>query len=146
MNELFLIKFIRFCIVGGSGVVVDFGITYLLKERMRLNKYAANSCGFLTAATTNYILNRIWTFRSIDPHIARQYLIFIAISLAGLAINNGVIWLLNDRLHTDFARLAGHRAPEGQLREKVNFYSAKLMAVIVVTLWNFLMNYYYNFT
>ena len=38
-------EFIKFCVVGGSGVGVDFGITYLLKEKARINKYIANSAG-----------------------------------------------------------------------------------------------------
>ena len=52
-------QFIKFCVVGGSGVFVDFGITYLCKEWLRLNKYVANSAGFLCAATSNYVLNRL---------------------------------------------------------------------------------------
>ena len=40
-------QFIKFCVVGGSGVFIDFGITYLCKEWLRLNKYLANSLGFL---------------------------------------------------------------------------------------------------
>ena len=59
-------EFIKFCVVGGSGVGVDFGITYLLKEKARINKYIANSAGFVCAATTNYILNRIWVSPSWD--------------------------------------------------------------------------------
>ena len=120
-------QFIKFCVVGGSGMVVDFGITYLLKELVKVNKYIANSAGFLCAATSNYILNRIWTFGSTDPHVARQYLIFIGISLIGLAINNAAIYVLNDRF-------------------RLNFYFAKLLAVGVVTFWNFFMNYFFNFS
>ena len=44
-------QFIKFCVVGGSGVFIDFGITYLCKEWLRLNKYLANSLGFLCAST-----------------------------------------------------------------------------------------------
>lgn len=108
-------------------MLVDFGVTYALKEWARWNKYVANSCGFACAATSNYILNRLWTFRSHDPQIARQYLVFVGIALIGLAINNGVIYLLHDRL-------------------KLNFYLSKLLAVGVVTFWNFFMNYFFNFS
>ena len=65
-------QFLKFCAVGGSGVFVDFGITYACKEWLRLNKYVANSLGFLCAATTNYILNRIWTFHNENPDIAGE--------------------------------------------------------------------------
>ena len=37
-----LIQFIKFCVVGASGMAVDFGITFLGKENLRLNKYVAN--------------------------------------------------------------------------------------------------------
>ena len=54
------LQFIKFCVVGGTGVVVDFGITFLFKEKLKLNKYIANSLGFMAAASTNYLLNRWW--------------------------------------------------------------------------------------
>ena len=54
-----IVKFIRFCIVGGSGVFVDFGITWLFKELLHFNKYIANAMGFLCAATSNFFLNRM---------------------------------------------------------------------------------------
>ena len=122
-----LIQFIKFCVVGASGMAVDFGITFLGKEKLRLNKYVANSLGFISAASTNYVLNRLWTFHSRDPQVARQYMQFIGISAIGLLINNLIIYLLNDRA-------------------RVGFYLSKLIAIGVVTLWNFFMNYFFTFT
>lgn len=125
-NQTLIERFLKFCIVGGSGVVVDFGITYLAKEFLKLNKYVANSLGFICAATSNYILNRTWTFGSNDPEIAMQYFRFFGFSLIGLAINNLVIYLLHGRV-------------------KWNFYIVKLIATCVVTFWNFSMNYIFTF-
>ena len=121
------LQFIKFCVVGGTGVVVDFGITFLFKEKLKLNKYIANSLGFMAAASTNYLLNRWWTFRSHDPEVAQQYVQFVGMSAIGLILNNIIIYLLNDK-----ARL--------------NFYLSKLIAIGLVTLWNFFMNYYFTFT
>ena len=121
------LQFIKFCVVGGTGVVVDFGITFLFKEKLKLNKYIANSLGFMATASTNYLLNRWWTFRSHDPEVAQQYVQFVGISAIGLILNNIIIYLLNDK-----ARL--------------NFYLSKLIAIGLVTLWNFFMNYYFTFT
>ena len=121
------LQFIKFCVVGGTGVVVDFGITFLFKEKLKLNKYIANSLGFMAAASTNYLMNRWWTFRSHDPEVAQQYVQFVGISAIGLILNNIIIYLLNDK-----ARL--------------NFYLSKLIAIGLVTLWNFFMNYYFTFT
>jgi putative flippase GtrA len=125
-NQTLIERFLKFCLVGGSGVVVDFGITYLAKELFKLNKYVANSIGFVCAATSNYILNRMWTFSSNDPNIMMQYFRFIGFALVGLAINNFVIYLLHDKV-------------------KWNFYLVKLIATGVVTFWNFGMNYFFTF-
>ena len=121
------LQFIKFCVVGGTGVVVDFGITFLFKEKLKLNKYIANSLGFMAAASTNYLLNRWWTFRSHDPEVAQQYVQFVGISAIGLILNNIIIYLLNDKA-------------------LLNFYLSKLIAIGLVTLWNFFMNYYFTFT
>jgi len=125
-NDLFW-KFLKFGVVGFSGVFVDFGVTWLCREKLRLNQYVANSIGFLCAVVSNYTLNRIWTFQSQDPAVATQFSKFLLASLVGLALNNGIIYLLNERL-------------------RVNFYVAKLIATAVVTVWNFWANYTFTFT
>lgn len=125
-DQLLLLKFIKFCVIGFSGMIIDFGTTWLLKEKARINKYIANSTGFILAATSNYIWNRILTFHSGNHLIVIEYLSFFLISLAGLGINNFIIFILNDRL-------------------KLNFYVSKLVAVVVVTCWNFSMNYLVTF-
>jgi putative flippase GtrA len=126
IENLLLLKFVKFCVVGLSGMGVDFGTTWILKEKVRINKYIANSTGFILAATSNYVWNRVWTFQSENKQIFREYSLFILISVAGLGINNFIIFLLNDKM-------------------KINFYISKLFAVGVVTLWNFLMNYLITF-
>lgn len=121
-----LLQFIKFCVVGVSGVIVDFAVTYLFKEKLRTNKYIANSLGFISAASTNYFLNRIWTFQSHDPQITQQYIQFIGISAIGLGINNFIIYLMTEKMHQ-------------------KFYFSKLIAIGLVTIWNFLMNYFFTF-
>lgn len=121
-----LYKFIKFGVVGFSGVVVDFGITYLCKEYLKAQKYLANAIGFTFAATSNYYLNRIWTFQSHDPNIAMEYTRFLIVSLMGLGVSTFVIWLLNGKF-------------------KMNFYVAKLFAIGMVTVWNFFVNILYTF-
>ena len=126
IDKLLIYKFIKFCVVGFSGLFVDFGTTWFLKEKVRLNKYVANSSGFVLAATSNYFFNRFWTFHSQNSHIVTEYFSFFSISIAGLGINNLIIYLLTDKL-------------------KLNFYLSKLIAVGVVTIWNFVMNYLFTF-
>jgi putative flippase GtrA len=126
IDEIFIGKFLKFCIVGFSGMIVDFGTTWLLKEKIKVNKYIANSTGFILAASSNYLFNRFWTFHSGNPRIGSEYVSFILISMVGLAINNLIIFLFNEKM-------------------KINFYLSKLFAVGVVTIWNFFMNYMITF-
>ena len=126
IDELLLWKFVKFCIVGFSGMIIDFGTTWLLKEKVKINKYIANSSGFILAATSNYLLNRFWTFQSANSHIATEYLSFMVISIVGLGINNLVLYLFTEKV-------------------KFNFYFSKLLAIGVVTIWNFFMNYLITF-
>lgn len=121
-----LFKLIRFCVVGASGMVVDFGVTWLCKEKLHWNKYLSNSLGFVIAATNNYLWNRLWTFASQSPEVVREYSSFLLISLVGLGLNNLIIYLLHGKLH-------------------LNFYWSKLVAIGCVTLWNFGMNYVFTF-
>ncbi len=125
-TETMFYKFLKFAAVGFSGVVVDFGVTYLCKEILKIQKFVSNAIGFCLAATTNYILNRIWTFESHNPKIGGEFLKFFCISLIGLGLNLFILWIL----HSKF---------------KWNFWFSKLCAIGIVTIWNFLANAIYTF-
>lgn len=126
ISRVLILKFLKFCVVGFSGMVVDFGITWLCKEKFGWNKYVSNSLGFILAATNNYLWNRLWTFQSTNKNIPVEYGKFFLISIIGLGINNLVVYLLHGKL-------------------KLNFYLAKIFAIGVVTIWNFVMNYLFTF-
>ena len=120
-----LVKFLKYGIVGFSGMVIDFSITFLLKEKLKIHRYVASSAGFTLAATSNWFLNRLWTFESSNPKIFAEYSTFILISVTGLGINNLFLWLFEKRM---------------------KFYPAKLCAIAVTTVWNFMANYYLTFS
>jgi putative flippase GtrA len=119
-----LFKFFKFIVVGFSGMIVDFSITILLKEKLKINRYISNSAGFTIAASSNYLFNRLWTFESNNPKVLIEYSTFLLISLIGLFINNLIIYLFE---------------------KKLKFYFAKFLAIMVTSLWNFTANYYLNF-
>ncbi len=125
-DKAFFLKFAKFGAVGFSGVFVDFGTTFLLKEKARLNPYLANSTGFLLAVCWNFWLNRVWTFESKDPNLSAQFGKFFAVSLVGLGLNNAIIWFLKEKMG-------------------FNFYAAKLAATGAVVVWNFFANLAFTF-
>ncbi len=119
-------KFIKFGIVGMIGMCIDFGLTWFLKEKIRINKYVANACGFSLAVVNNYLLNRFWTFHSNSKNWGAELGLFVLFSLIGLLLNTLFIGLFNGKF-------------------QIPFYLAKLMATGLVFIWNFTSNNYFNF-
>ena len=120
------IKFLKFGVVGLSGVVVDFFVTWLCKEKMGINKYVANAIGFSLAVINNFLLNRYWTFEDNMQPAAEQFLKFALIALVGLAINSFLLFVILKYI-------------------KINFYVTKLLVIGLVFFWNFFMNYLFTF-
>ena len=87
-----IIRFLKFGLVGFSGVIVDFSITWICKEKLLLNKYVANSFGFLFAVTSNYFLNKHFTFQDTSNHLATQFITFLIISIIGFSLNNVILY------------------------------------------------------
>lgn len=86
-------NFIRFGIVGALGFCWDTATVYAL--RPFTNLYVAGTCGFLVAATANWAVNRIWTYRHHEhaaPHI--QWARFMTANAIGFVFNRGVYFTL----------------------------------------------------
>ena len=120
-------KIFRFGVVGCTGFTIDFGLTYLLKEKAKWHKYFASGLAFSLAATSNYFLNRTWTFESHNEHILEEYTKFIGVSVVGLFISLVVLYIMHGW-------------------QERHFYVSKLMAVGVVMFWNFIANYFFTFS
>jgi len=115
---MLIIKFIKFLTVGLSGMIIDFGITYICKEKLAVNKYISNSLGFSIAAISNFFLNRYFTYQSNSSEIATEFYWFIGISIISLFIYNGIVWIGINKLN-------------------FKFYSSKMLAIFFITFWNF---------
>ena len=126
-------KFLKFGVVGASGFVIHGGLLYLLRDVVGINQFLANVIGFVAAASSNYVLNRVWAFRSRETQVGVEYLKFILVSVVGLGINTGSLWLLT--------RLIPAWSGEGDWR----FYILWAVAVGITTLWNFFGNMLFTF-
>ena len=125
-TEATLLKFLKFCVVGVTGTIIDFGLTWICKEKLKIPKFIANAIGFVVAATSNYFFNRIWTWASHDPQVGVEYVKFFGVSLVGLGLNTLILYLLHEKM-------------------KLNFWISKVFATGVVMVWNFLANHYFTF-
>lgn len=125
-NQGLLTKFLKFGAVGLSGVIVNFGVTWFFKEVCKFNKYLSNILGFIVAASSNYVLNRWWTFQSTNSQVGLEYAKYFLISIVGLGIDTLTVYLLHNKL-------------------KWNFYLSKIFAVGAATVWNFLGNLLFTF-
>ena len=122
----FIWKMTKFGLTGLLGMMIDFGTTWLCKERFKWNRYIANSCGFILAVLSNYWINRHWTFKSDNPLWLTEFVKFLLISLIGLSLNNTFLYIFHNR------------------KEK-NFYVAKFLAILIVFVWNFFSNFFFTF-
>jgi putative flippase GtrA len=139
-------QFVKFCIVGASSTLIDFGIYLLLVEVLRIGQYLpgpvvtrtlAQSISFAFAVTNGFFWNNRWTFRAGDAAGAHaRYVKFVTTNLIGLGLNlailNAVAHLLPDTL-----TLFHLHDPRG--------FVGKLCATAFVVFWNFTASKYWTF-
>lgn len=122
-------KFIRFGTVGFSGVFVDMTLFYLLHDTSTfgLGRNISKIIASELAIINNFVWNDIWTFGDISSTQKRwcqrfkRLLKFNIICLMGLILNVLILNFLAEFLH-------------------INDYLANLMAIGIVTFWNFWLN------
>jgi putative flippase GtrA len=87
-------QLVRYCVVGASGVVVNFCGYALLVSETRIEPVVAAVCSFCLACSSNYLWNRSWTFREEQGAFAAQASRFFVTSVGALLLNLGILHLL----------------------------------------------------
>jgi len=120
-----LARFLKFCLVGGSGVIVNEGLLWLLTDKARLFFMLSSAIAIETSIITNFILNHRFTFADLKGKGVKSYLTrlgqFNLVSLIAVGINLGLLWLFK----TEFG---------------VHYLIANLIGIAVSMLWNFFAN------
>jgi dolichol-phosphate mannosyltransferase len=119
-----MMQFIKFCVVGFSGLLLDTAILMLLVELAHLDPRIGAVFAFFGAVTSNYAWNRLWTFNgSRSLRILTSYFWFITICIGGLMVRLVVMHLL-----IEFGNMgSGYR-----------YVSASLLGIFFATIFNFL--------
>ncbi|MCL6672661.1 GtrA family protein [Streptomyces panaciradicis] len=83
----------KFGAVGALGTVVNFGVSNLLWHVTSLQAVRANVIATVVAIGVNYLGFRYFTYRDRDKSArTRELTLFLAFSLVGLVIENGVLY------------------------------------------------------
>ena len=100
----------RYVLTGASSFLVDFLLLFLLEM---LGVHYLPAC--------NFLLTKYFAFKSVDSTVgpAAEIAVFIAISVVGLLLTMGLMYLFTSRLH-------------------LYFMVSKLISSILVFIWNFL--------
>ncbi len=123
-----LVRFLKFAIVGVTGMVVDLSILTFSREVLGLPLSIAVLLGFSLAVVSNFTWNRLWTFpESRNLPLGRQLIQFIIVNVIGLGINELVVL----GLHPVFSVV---------LHDPASYLAAKVIAIGIVLFWNFFVN------
>ena len=92
-------QFLKFGIVGVVATLVDFGVLVLLKEVFGVDVMWASAASFAVSVIANYVLSMLFVFKGGKVGKVAEFVIFVALSLGGLGINQGIMWLGTEVLH-----------------------------------------------
>lgn len=126
----FLYKAARFYTVGASGFVVNYLISLLFAGGISDMWYLhANVIGIIASITTNFILNKAWTFGDRDFRIKKtmsQYSKFAMFSSLGALVQLGIVYFLVDSA-------------------EISYPLALILAVATAAFGNFVLNKKFTF-
>ncbi len=130
-----LAQFLRFCVVGGIGAVVDFG-SYAIMTRffnfwstwtiLGQKIIVANMISVFLAITSNFFWNKYWTFKDSSKKVAGQWTQFFILSSFTYILNQLLVSLLIFR--TPLEKITG---------VEIEDIAAKVIAVSIILFLNF---------
>jgi putative flippase GtrA len=88
------LQLVKFCLVGGSGYVVNLTVFALSVEAAGLHHLVAATLAFAVAFLNNFWWNRHWTFRARRGHAGFQAARFFAVSVVAFLFAASVLELL----------------------------------------------------
>ena len=117
-------RFIGFCLIGTSGVIVQLMVSYLFINKIGLNFNESIVFSVLIAAIWNYFINNTFTFRN---NRLRGYAMFKGLIKYLLIIS--IPSFANILISTSFYKLIFN-----------NIFWAQISGITVAVIWNFLFS------
>lgn len=118
MKKLFA-QFMKFGVVGAIAFVIDYGLLAFLTEVFGIDYLVSATISFTASVVFNYVASMRYVFtHKEDMSRRREFVIFVVLSVIGLAINNVCMWA--------GVELLG-----------VHYLLTKIAATSIVMVWNF---------
>ncbi|MGD1899042.1 MAG: GtrA family protein [Phormidesmis sp.] len=146
MSKLPIGRFLRFGVVGFSGLFVDLAVFSLLRENTDLNWRLCTAISIEAAIVNNFLWNDAWTFADLAQQNQswqarlQRFVKFNSVCLLGACLQyilmEGLLKLpIVSALPELMARNNSFAADN-----KADEYVSKIIAIAVVTCWNFWIN------
>lgn len=115
-------QILKFGVVGIIATVIDFGMLYVLSQPLGMDPVISAGISFCVSLVFNYVasMRYVFTHRE-DMSRSREFVIFLVLSLIGLAINEAI--------------MAAGVAVLGNSALAV--MGTKVLATAIVMVWNF---------
>ena len=118
-----LFQFIKFSLVGISGLFVDTAVLISFVDLLSFDPRVAAIFAFFAAVCWNYTFDRLWTFDSgKTTKISYSFISFVTICLVGLGVRIGVMHLL-----IEYAKMG----------ESPWYILASIIGIFTATIFNF---------
>ena len=121
MRKIFNIDFVRFCVVGTSGFVLNFGLLTLLYRFFGIKLFIAQLIASELALFSNFLLHNHWTYK--HKRVTKSF--------------GSLVWQFHI---TSWVAIVGSAAlvSIGVHTFKLNYIVALIMASGMALFWNFL--------
>jgi putative flippase GtrA len=119
-------QFARYLGIGVIATIVDWTIFYLLIGYLGIFYLLALATSYFSSTALNFFLNRRYTFRNKYRRVHVQLAFFVIVAVIGLGLNETIVYSL------------AHLIPGGMT--DVVLMAARVIATVVVFMWNFALN------
>lgn len=113
-------QLLKFGLVGGIAFLIDYGLLFICTEWFGIYYFISSIISFSVSVIFNYVASVLWVF-DVDQEKSKtkNFIIFIALSIVGLGINQIIMWYGVEVL-------------------KLYYMLIKLIATFIVMVFNFI--------
>lgn len=129
MNGILLnnsLKYIKYCLAGGVGAIIDFTLYSLIIYTINLNYLISNAFSFTFATIFVYYLQKNWTFQYFTNKKLRTFNRFLQIVIITYILNNIMLIISVQLLH-------------------INLLISKIVQILLSFVWGYYANTIYVF-